>query len=64
MIPLKASSISWRVGRKGRGAGRARARSGHAKPVTSVAFRRTPPALASGSEDRTVRLWDPVTGTP
>jgi hypothetical protein len=34
----------------------------HHRAVNSVAFSPTGTLLASGSEDRSVRLWDPLTG--
>ena len=41
--------------------------SGHTSGVTAVTFDTLPdgtPILATGSHDRTVRLWNPTTGTP
>jgi WD40 repeat protein len=35
---------------------------GHAGPVQAVAFSRDGRLLATGSDDGTVRLWDPRTG--
>ena len=40
--------------------------TGHARPVRSVAFGTAPDGrlvLATGSTDRTARVWDPLTGT-
>ncbi len=36
--------------------------TGHAEPVTSVSFSPDGKTIATSSDDRTVRLWDPVTG--
>ncbi|MCE9530291.1 MAG: protein kinase [Planctomycetes bacterium] len=36
--------------------------TGHAEPVTSVSFAPDGKTIATTSEDRTIRLWDPVTG--
>ena len=36
--------------------------TGHAEPITSVAFTKHSKTIATASEDRTIRLWDPVTG--
>lgn len=36
--------------------------TGHAEPVTSVAFSSDGKTIATTSVDRTIRLWDPVTG--
>ena len=41
--------------------------AGHDGPVHSVAFTAVPgggPLLASGGDDQTVRIWDPLTGEP
>jgi WD40 repeat protein len=38
--------------------------TGHTGEVHEVAFNPDSPIIASGSRDRTVRLWDAVTGTP
>ncbi|MEH2254576.1 WD40 repeat domain-containing protein [Nostoc sp.] len=35
---------------------------GHTGVVTSVAFRLQGDRVASGSYDKTVKIWDPVTG--
>lgn len=35
---------------------------GHTRTVTAVAFSKNRTTLASGSDDCTVRLWDPTTG--
>src|SRR5262249_36267831 len=35
---------------------------GHTKSLNAVAFSRDGKLLASGSDDETVRLWDPATG--
>ena len=36
--------------------------TGHAEPVASVAFSPDGKTIVTTSEDRTVRLWDPITG--
>ncbi|CAG8891581.1 unnamed protein product [Penicillium nalgiovense] len=36
---------------------------GHSSPVQSVAFSSDGRLLASGSDDNTIKLWDPATGT-
>lgn len=36
--------------------------TGHAEPITSVAFTKNGKTIATTSEDRTIRLWDPVIG--
>jgi eukaryotic-like serine/threonine-protein kinase len=36
--------------------------NGHAEPITSVAFTKDGKTIATSSDDRTVRLWDPITG--
>ncbi len=35
---------------------------GHAEPITSVSFAPDHQTIATTSEDRTIRLWDPITG--
>lgn len=35
---------------------------GHAEPITSVSFTSDQQTIATTSEDRTIRLWDPITG--
>lgn len=40
----------------------ARVLEGHLKPVRGLAFSPTTDVLLSGSDDRTVRRWDPTTG--
>jgi len=36
--------------------------TGHAEPITCVAFTKFGKTIATTSEDRTIRLWDPITG--
>ena len=36
--------------------------TGHAEPLTGVSFSIDGKTIATSSEDRTIRLWDPVTG--
>jgi WD40 repeat protein len=36
--------------------------TGHAEPVTSVSFSPDHRTIATSSDDRTLRLWDPVSG--
>jgi WD40 repeat protein/energy-coupling factor transporter ATP-binding protein EcfA2 len=38
--------------------------AGHAAPITSVAFHPKAPLLVTGSEDRTVKVWNAKTGQP
>jgi len=38
------------------------AQTGHSSPVNSVAFSPDGKILASGSDDRTIKLWDAATG--
>ena len=35
---------------------------GHAEPITGVSFAPDQQTIATSSEDRTIRLWDPITG--